>query len=164
MNSPAQPGQTINAPEDNVILLVHDHLDLFNMNRINVDNKFVAFFFFTMDNAVDLEDIYDIHSKLMKFRETGCSVIGICADNAYVLEKMKEKEVGFPILCDTSYIYAKAFGINKTDELPSRATFIMERKSRKIKYSKIYDEDSKRDIDSYLNVIEELILFPEAED
>jgi len=146
--------ETVQFPKDKIICLIGSKVDLFDMDRISKKSKYVAFLFFPMDSAVDLEAISKIDEELQKFKDLGCSVIGVCADNAFVLEKLKEKEVGFPIVCDTSYLYAKSFEIAKTDGLPSRATFIVEKESRNLKYSQVDYE--KINVLDYLSILEEL--------
>lgn len=127
-------------------------------------SKYVALFFWPMDfTFVCPTEIIAHDNRLQEFRRRGVDLIGISVDSVYVhyawRETPREKggigRVGFPIVADVKHEITRAYGIEHSDGVALRASFLIDR-GGVVQHQVVNNLSLGRNIDEMLRVVDAL--------
>ncbi|MBI6727319.1 peroxiredoxin [Pseudomonas viridiflava] len=146
------------------VLASGELIENFNLEAIQRAGKYTVLFFWPMDfTFVCPSEIIAHNNRIEQFNKLGVEVVGVSIDTHYThaawrntpVEKGGIGEVQFTMVADHKHEIIKAYGIEHSDGVALRATFVIDRNGV-VQHQVVNNLPLGREVDEVIRVIEAL--------
>lgn len=152
------------APDFTAAAVLGDGTITENFKLSDLRGKYVALFFWPLDfTFVCPSEIIAHENRRKAFEERGVQLVGVSIDSQFThyawratpVEKGGIGEVGFPMVADVNHEIVRAYGVEHSDGVAFRATFLID-KNGVVQSQQVNNLPLGREVDELLRLVDAL--------